>query len=144
MIRVLGFLIDDKLFRNFFIYIIKRSHDFSRAIGHFRKYYNTLCLSLQILHKHCFQLLLELIVVPRENKNNACMQNLEGKNKEYFGIFESGPFEINNCFQPKSYGMTIDTYSIDPTMQCLILQYLTTSRGTDTIWMRSPSSNALT
>ena len=25
-------------------------------VGHFGKYHNTLCLALQILHKHCFQL----------------------------------------------------------------------------------------
>ena len=40
-------------------------------IGHFGKYHNNLCLSLQILHKHCFQFLLGLTMVPRENKNNA-------------------------------------------------------------------------
>ena len=40
-------------------------------IGHSRKYHNTLCLSPQILHKHCFQFLLGLIMAPRENKNNA-------------------------------------------------------------------------
>ena len=40
-------------------------------IGHFGKYHNTLCLSPQILHKHCFQFLLGLTMVPRENKNNT-------------------------------------------------------------------------
>ena len=29
-------------------------------IGHFGKYHNTLCLSPQFLHKHCFQFLLGL------------------------------------------------------------------------------------
>ena len=33
--------------------------------------YNTLCLSSKILHKHCFQFLLGLTMVPRKNKNNA-------------------------------------------------------------------------
>ena len=40
-------------------------------IGHSRKYHNTLCLSPQILHKHCFQFLLGLTMVLRENKNKA-------------------------------------------------------------------------
>ena len=42
-----------------------------RTIGQFGKYHNTLCLSPQILHKNCFQFLLGLIMVPRENKNNG-------------------------------------------------------------------------
>ena len=41
------------------------------GIGHFEKYHDTLCLSPHILHKHCFQFLLGLTIVPRENKNNA-------------------------------------------------------------------------
>ena len=40
-------------------------------IGHSGKYHNTLCLSPQILHKHCFRFLLGLTMVPRKNKNNA-------------------------------------------------------------------------
>ena len=40
-----------------------------KTIGHFGKYHNTLCLSPQILHKHCFQFLLGLTTVPRENNN---------------------------------------------------------------------------
>ena len=40
-------------------------------IGHFGKYHNTLCLSPQILHKHCFQFLLGIRIILRENKNNA-------------------------------------------------------------------------
>ena len=43
----------------------------SIGIGHFEKYLNTLCLFPQILHKHCFQFLLGITMVPRENKNNA-------------------------------------------------------------------------
>ena len=49
-------------------------------IGHFGKYYNTLCLSPQILHKHCFQFLLGLTMVPRENKT-MLMKNLGGQTK---------------------------------------------------------------
>ena len=33
---------------------------FIQVIGHFPKYHDTLCLSPQILHKHCFQFLLGL------------------------------------------------------------------------------------
>ena len=59
------------------------------SIGHFGKYHNILCLSPQILHKHCFQFLLGHTMVPRENKNNA-YANFGGTNKEYYGIFQSG------------------------------------------------------
>ena len=59
------------------------------SIGHFGKYHNTLCLSPQILHKHCFQFLLRLTTVPRENENNAYAK-FGGTNKEYYGIFRSG------------------------------------------------------
>ena len=75
-------------------------------IGHFGKYHNILCLSPQILHKHCFQFLLGHTMVPRENKNNA-YANFGGTNKEYYGIFRSGLFwkrawiflrcEVNYC-----------------------------------------------
>ena len=59
------------------------------AIGHFGKYHNTLCLSPQLLHKHCFEFLVGLSMVPRENKNNAYAK-FEGTNKEYYGIFQGG------------------------------------------------------
>ena len=59
------------------------------VIGHFEKYHNTLCLSPQILHKHCFQFLLGIIKAPRENKNNAYAK-FGGTSKEYYGIFRSG------------------------------------------------------
>ena len=65
--------------------------DNSFAIGHFEKYHNTLCLSPQILHKHCFQFLLGITKAPRENKNNAYAK-FGGTNKEYYGIFRSGLF----------------------------------------------------
>ena len=42
-----------------------------QSTGHLRKHRNTLCLSPQFLHKHCFQFLLGLTKVPRENNINA-------------------------------------------------------------------------
>ena len=68
-------------------YIMQQGQD--ELIGHFGKYHNTLCLSPQILHKHCFQFLLGLTMVPRENKNNAYAK-LGGTKKEYYGIFRTG------------------------------------------------------
>ena len=59
------------------------------SIGHFEKYHNTLCLSPQILRKHCFQLLLGIKKAPGENKNSAYAK-FGGTNKEYYGIFRSG------------------------------------------------------
>ena len=59
------------------------------AIGHFGKYHNTLRLSPQLSHKHCFEFLLGLSMVPRENKNNV-YSKFEGTNKEYYGIFQRG------------------------------------------------------
>ena len=55
----------------------------ANTIGHFGKYHNTLCLSPQILHKHCFQFLLGITMARRENKNNAYAK-FGGTNKEYF------------------------------------------------------------
>ena len=66
-----------------------------RHIGHFGKYHNTLCLSLQILYKDCFQFLLGLKMAPRENKNNAYAK-FGGKNKEYYGIFRNGVFRAHS------------------------------------------------
>lgn len=40
-------------------------------IGHFGEYHNILCLSAQILHNHCFQFVLALTMVPRENKKQC-------------------------------------------------------------------------
>ena len=74
--RVIGGLLHRKIVR-------------SLEIGHFEKYHNTFCLFPQILHKHCFQFLLGLTMVPRENKNNP-YANFGGTNKEYYGIFRSG------------------------------------------------------
>ena len=54
----------------------------TKRMGHVRKYRNTLCLSPQILHKHCIQFLFGLTMVQRENKNNAYAK-FGGRNKEY-------------------------------------------------------------
>ena len=62
------------------------------SIGHFRKYHNILCLSPQILHKHCFQFLLGLTMIPRENKNNAYAK-FGVTNKEYYGILRNGLYQ---------------------------------------------------
>ena len=59
------------------------------SIGHFGKYHNTLCLSPQSLHKHCFCFLLGPLYVPRGTGNNAYVK-FGGTNKEYYGIFRSG------------------------------------------------------
>ena len=59
----------------------------SGRIGHFGKYHNTLCLSPKILHKHCFQFLLGLTMVPRKNNNNAYAK-FGGTNKEYYEFSE--------------------------------------------------------
>ena len=61
---------------------------FIQVIGHFAKYHDTLCLSPQILHKHCFQFLLGLTLVPRENKDSAYAK-FGGTNKEYY-MFRNG------------------------------------------------------
>ena len=71
-----------------FIVAAVTSSDFLPGIGHFGKYHNTLCLSPQILHKHCFQFLSGLTMVPRENKNNAYAK-FWGTSKEYYGIFRN-------------------------------------------------------
>ena len=45
-------------------------------------YHNTLCLSLDILHKHCFRFCLETIVLKSQEKlETTLMQNLEGPTK---------------------------------------------------------------
>ena len=58
-------------------------------IGHFQICHDTLCLSSQILHRHCFHFLLGLAMVPRENENDAYAKFWR-TSKEYYGIFESG------------------------------------------------------
>ena len=68
-------------------------HYCKKNIGHFEKYHNTLCLSPQILHKHCLQFLLGLKMVPRENKNNANAK-FGWTNKEYYGIVRNGALKV--------------------------------------------------
>ena len=65
-------------------------------IGHFGKYHNTLCLSPQILHKHCFQFLLGLTMVPRENKNNAYVKlgGGGGRKQRILWYFPKWPMRI--------------------------------------------------
>ena len=58
------------------------------SIGHFGKYHNTLCLSPQILHQHCFQFLLGITMVLGGIKNNA-YSKFVWTNKEYYGIFQN-------------------------------------------------------
>ena len=65
----------------------------NNTIGHFGKYHNTLCLSPQILHKHCFQILLGLTMVSRENRNNAYAK-FGGTKKGYYGIFRTVLFRV--------------------------------------------------
>ena len=55
-------------------------------IDHSEKYRNTLCWSLKILHKHCFQLPLGIAIILREIENNAYAK-FWGIKKEYYGIF---------------------------------------------------------
>ena len=64
--------------------------------GHFGKYHNTLCLSPQILHEHCFCFLLGPLKVPRETENNAYAK-FGGTDKDYYGIFQSGLCGIKCC-----------------------------------------------
>ena len=73
------------------------------AIGHFGKYHNTLCLSPQILHKHCFQFLLGITMIRRENKNNA-YEKFGGTNKEYYGILRTGLLEIDQLYLTETPG----------------------------------------
>ena len=62
-------------------------------IDHFGKYHNILCLSPQILHKHCFQFLLGLTTVPRENKNNAYAK-IWGDKQRVLWYFPKWPFSL--------------------------------------------------
>jgi len=55
-----------------------------KSIGHFEKYHNTLCLSLQnFCINKCFHFLLGLTMVPRENKSNTDLcKSLEDKQRD--------------------------------------------------------------
>ena len=82
-------LLENKIGNKFAHKIFSATYQYTATIGHFEKYHNTLCLSPQILHKHCFQFLLGITKAPRENKNNAYAK-FGVTNKEYYGIFRSG------------------------------------------------------
>ena len=63
------------------------------AIGHFGKYHNTLCLSPQILHKHCLCILLGPFLSPKRNwKQSLC--KIWGDNEEYYGFFPKWPITV--------------------------------------------------
>ena len=55
-------------------------------------YYNALCLSPQIVHKHCLQFLLGVKMAPREKKNwkteteNNAYAKFWGDKKEHYGM----------------------------------------------------------
>ena len=79
-------------------------NDFQRksqrlSSGHFGKYHNTLCLSPQSLLKHCFQFLLGLTMVPRENKNNAYAK-FGGDKQRVLWDFPKWPIGTNNFTIP--------------------------------------------
>ena len=58
-------------------------------IGHFGKYHNTLCLSPQILLKHCFCFLLGSLKVSRETGSNALCK-IWGDKQRVLRYFRSG------------------------------------------------------
>ena len=66
-------------------------------IGHSGKYHNTLCLSPQALHKHCFCFLLGPLVSPKRNWK-LLMQNLGGQTKSIM-VFSG----VANCQRFFSY-----------------------------------------
>ena len=73
-------------------------------IGHFGKYHNTLCLSPQTLQKHCFQFLLGITMVQRENKNKAYAK-FGGTNKEYC-IFRNGQWWLSRVCRKFTHAHT--------------------------------------
>ena len=116
-------------------------------IGHFGKYHNTLCLSPQILHKHCFQFLLGLTMVPRENKNNASAK-FGGTNKEYYVIYQtrgrvfhqiSKHWEVGwkNEMQPSSFIQLRRVWISDET---LFRVFDIASQSIDNSWRKSKQS----
>ena len=80
-VKFLGILIDKHLtWKQHIEYNSSKVSKIIGPIGHCGKYHNTLCLSPQILHEHCFQFLLGLKMTQRENKTMV-MQNLGGQTK---------------------------------------------------------------
>ena len=84
-----------------------------RTIGHFGKYHNTLCLSPQILHTLCFQFLLGLTMVPRENKNNAYVK-FGGQTKSIMVFSEM-------AYKEKSFGNLTLLLCKTSAIICLVL-----------------------
>ena len=66
------------------------------GIHHFHIVYDTLCLPLNILYKHCFQFLVGLTIVLLEIENNACAKFL-GVNKVHYGQCGSWEFRLMIC-----------------------------------------------
>lgn len=60
--------------------------------GLFQKYNNTLCSPSKILHKLCYQFLLELTITPRKIENNTAAKFWRDK-KEYV-TFEKGLWQL--------------------------------------------------
>ena len=67
-------------------------------------YYNALCLSPQIVHKHCLQFLLGVKMAQRETENNAYAKFWGDKKRAlwYVMVFWSGQL-CQFCRHPKSY-----------------------------------------
>ena len=92
VLLVFAFLI---LFVYLFIYLyflqprsvsqFKIFYSYVLSIGHFGKYHDTLCLSPQILHKHCFQ------------SKTMLMKNFGGQTKSIM-VFS----EVANVLEPDS------------------------------------------
>ena len=69
------------------------SHHFlssDEAISQYQKYHNTLCLSLQNFAKALFFIFSWDLQWSQEKLETMPMQNFEGTNKEYYGIFDTG------------------------------------------------------
>ena len=69
--------------------------NFGYDIGHFGRYHNTLCLSPQILHKHCFQFFLGLTMVPRENWKDNAYAKFGGNEQSVLWYFLKWPIQYN-------------------------------------------------
>ena len=61
------------------------------SIYHFHIDHNALCLPPKILHKHCFQFLLGITVVPREIEDNGYAKFWE-VNKVHYGLCKIGEY----------------------------------------------------
>ena len=70
--------------------------EYGRVIGQVQKYHNTLCLSPQILHKHCFYFLLRLFKSQVKIKA-MLMQNFGGQTKSII-VFLKVAYGGRFCF----------------------------------------------